>query len=240
MAAIAKSENKVISKNNIKRLLKDVAQIIKNPLTEQGIYYVHDEFNMYKGYAMIIGPDDTPYEGGYYFFEFNYTNDYPFSPPKVVYNTNDGTTRFNPNLYRNGKVCVSILNTWRGEQWTSCQNISSILLTLVTLLNDNPLTNEPGFKPTHKSCIPYNRIIEYKNYTMAILRFLNKDNIPYGFKGFHPIILKHFNENKTKILDKITQIIKSGDRDEIQDYVSVYNMRQKYNYAKLKKDFENA
>ena len=52
--------NVVISKNNIKRLLKDVAEVIKNPLNKEGIYYVHDESDMFKGYAMIIGPEGTP------------------------------------------------------------------------------------------------------------------------------------------------------------------------------------
>ena len=59
-----------ITKESISRLLTDVKQIIKNPLSENGIYYVHDDTDMLKGYALIIGPDDTPYFGGYYFFEF--------------------------------------------------------------------------------------------------------------------------------------------------------------------------
>ena len=59
-----------ISKETINRLLKDVKQIIKNPLTENGIYYIHDDTDMLKGYAMIVGPSDTPYFGGFYFFEF--------------------------------------------------------------------------------------------------------------------------------------------------------------------------
>lgn len=40
---------------------------MKNPLTEQGIHYIHDEGNMFKGTAMIIGPSDTPYADGFYF-----------------------------------------------------------------------------------------------------------------------------------------------------------------------------
>ena len=87
-----------ISKETISRLLKDVKQIIKNPLTDNGIYYIHDDTNMMKGYALIIGPEDTPYFGGYYFFMFDFPTDYPFSPPTVTYMTNDGVTRFNPNL----------------------------------------------------------------------------------------------------------------------------------------------
>ena len=112
---------------------------------------------------MIIGPKDTPYENGYYLFHFKYPKNYPYSPPKVTYHTNNGVTRFNPNLYRNGKVCISILNTWKGEQWTSCQNIRSVLLTLVTLLNENPLTNEPGYSPGHRLCLPYKHIYEFSH-----------------------------------------------------------------------------
>jgi ubiquitin-conjugating enzyme E2 Z len=132
------SKTTTLTKATITRLLHDVKNIIKNPLTENGIYYVHDDEDMLKGYALIIGPSDTPYFGGNYFFEINYPTNYPHSPPHVIYCTNGDNIRFNPNLYTNGKVCVSILNTWRGEQWTSCQTISTLLLTLCTLLCKDP------------------------------------------------------------------------------------------------------
>ena len=230
--------NFVISKKNLKRLLKDVAEVIKNPLNNEGIYYVHDETDMFKGYAMIIGPEGTPYEGGYFFFKFKFSNEYPFKPPKVVYCTNDGRTRFNPNLYKSGKVCVSILNTWRGETWTSCQNIRSVLLTLVTLLNDNPLTNEPGFPPTSKYCQPYKRQIEYMNFKIAIMRTMKfeEDSLPSEFLGFKPIITKHFIENKELIGKRISSLVNS-EYDNKEEYVSVYNMRITYNYSKLKNEF---
>lgn len=61
--------SKVITRDTINRLLKDVKQIIKNPLTDDGIYYIHDEADMMKGYAMIVGPEDTPYFGGFYFLK---------------------------------------------------------------------------------------------------------------------------------------------------------------------------
>ena len=124
--------------------------------------------NILKGYALIIGPSETPYFGGNYFFQFNYPTDYPHSPPKVTYCTNDGRIRFNPNLYKEGKVCVSILNTWRGEQWTSCQTISTVLLTLCTLLCKNPLLNEPGVTKGHRDIHNYNEIIEFANLNVAV------------------------------------------------------------------------
>jgi len=57
-----------ISKDTINRLLKDVKEILKKPLTDQGIYYIHDDTDMLKGYALIIDSSETPYFGGIYFF----------------------------------------------------------------------------------------------------------------------------------------------------------------------------
>ena len=70
----ASSEPKVISKETIKRLLSDVKAILKSPLTENGIYYSHDDTDIMKGYAMIVGPEDTPYFGGFYFFKISYSS----------------------------------------------------------------------------------------------------------------------------------------------------------------------
>jgi ubiquitin-conjugating enzyme E2 Z len=139
-----------MSLNNsaIKRIAKDVKYILINEvsLSSENIYYKHDEENVFKGYALIIGQKDTPYGYGYYFFEFDFPDNYPFAPPLVRYLTNDGSMRFNPNLYVSGKVCLSVLNTWSGESWTSCQSINSILFTLSTVLCENPLLNEPGIQ----------------------------------------------------------------------------------------------
>ena len=131
----AKSKN---SSKNLKlttRLLRDVKNIMKNPLTSNGIYYVHSEDDMYKGYAMIIGPSDSPYEDGFYFFKLELHHTYPLNPPKDIYLTQGDFIRFNPNLYTNGKVCVSILNTWSGPEWTTSCTLNSVLLSLQTLLH---------------------------------------------------------------------------------------------------------
>ena len=54
--------------SNEKRILKDVIKITRNPLISNGIFYSHDVDNLYKGYSMIIGPKDTIYKHGFYFF----------------------------------------------------------------------------------------------------------------------------------------------------------------------------
>ena len=192
-----------ISKETINRLLKDVKHIFKNPLTENGIYYIHDDTDMMKGYALIIGPEDTPYFGGNYFFEFTYPMDYPHSPPKVTYWTNGNQIRFNPNLYTCGKVCVSILNTWRGDQWTSCHTISTVLLTLCTLLCKEPLLNEPGVTKHHHDMEPYDEIIQFANLDIAICDIVSKKSgifMPF-FNNFYPFIKENFIKNFDKIME---------------------------------------
>ena len=155
---------------NLKRILLDVKEMIDDPL--EHIHYAHDEQNAMKGYACIRGPPDTPYAYGYYFFEFEFPTNYPFSPPTLKFLNYDGVTRFNPNLYINGKVCLSILNTWDGEKWSACQSIRTILLTLVTLLNEEPLLNEPGISREHPQFAQYHTLIEYKNVEISILKYL--------------------------------------------------------------------
>jgi len=195
--------SKIIAKESIMRLLKDVKQVIQSPLTDNGIYYVHDDTEMLQGYAMIIGPSDTPYFGGFYFFKFKYPSDYPHSPPSVTYCTNGDGIRFNPNLYKCGKVCISLLNTWRGEQWTSCQTISTVLLTLCTLLCKNPLLNEPGVGKSHPDLLKYEKIIEYKNIEIAFMQMFQRKVGVYqeGFEMFYPYVKENFLKNREKILE---------------------------------------
>ena len=190
-------KEKVITRETVNRLSRDVRDLVKHPLYENGIYYAHDEEDILKGSAMIVGPSDTPYMGGFYYFLLDYPTDYPHTPPKVTYCTNGDDIRFNPNLYKDGRVCISLLNTWKGEQWTSCQTISTILLNLCMLLNDNPLLNEPGIDKTSPDCEIYKRIIAYKNVDIAILKMMKRTTPYYSsqFDLFEEYKQKHFWKN---------------------------------------------
>jgi ubiquitin-conjugating enzyme E2 Z len=224
-----------ISKETITRLLRDVKQILKEPLTENGIYYVHDDTDMLKGYALIIGPSDTPYFGGNYFFEFNYPADYPHSPPKVKYWTNGNRIRFNPNLYTCGKVCVSLLNTWRGEQWTSCQTISTVLLTLCTLLCNNPLLNEPGVGKGHADMENYTEIIQYSNLSIAVCDIVNKKDgiyMPF-FENFYPFVKENFLKNYDKLLELAEKKHSDFKMTVVNFKTGFYNMNVNADYSKI-------
>lgn len=221
-----------VSKETIQRLLKDVKQIIKHPLTEQGIYYIHDDTDMMKGYAMIVGPSDTPYFGGFYFFEFTYPADYPHSPPKVKYCTNGNKIRFNPNLYCCGKVCISLLNTWSGDQWTSCQSISTVLLTLCTLLSSDPLLNEPGVNKVHKDMNNYTSIIEFSNLNIAVCDIVAKKKgvyLPF-FDIFYPFIKENFNNNYDKLVEFSEKQLSEKFTETTNLTTGFYNMNVNIDY----------
>lgn len=81
---------------------------------------------------MITGPVGTPYEHGLFVFDVRLPPDYPASPP-VFYYLSQCSGRLNPNLYEDGKVCVSLLGTWAGrgsEVWTSKSNVLQVLVSI--------------------------------------------------------------------------------------------------------------
>jgi len=224
-----------ISKESISRLLKDVKHIIKNPLTENGIYYIHDDTDMLKGYSLIIGSSETPYFGGNYFFEFNYPCDYPHSPPNVRYWTNANKIRFNPNLYVCGKVCVSLLNTWRGDQWTSCQSISTVLLTLCTLLCKDPLLNEPGVTTSNPDMKVYDEIIQYANIDVAVCDIIIKKEsvfMPF-FDNFYPFVKLNFLKNYDNLMEFVEKKNTDFNGENKLLKTSFYGMNVSVDYKKL-------
>jgi len=121
----------------------------------------------------------------------------------VKYWTNGNNIRFNPNLYTCGKVCISLLNTWRGDQWTSCQTITTVLLTLCTLLCKNPLLNEPGVGENHKDINNYNEIITYSNLDIAICDIVQHKKEVYMpfFENFYPFVKENFLKNYDKFVE---------------------------------------
>jgi ubiquitin-conjugating enzyme E2 Z len=235
-----------ISKDAIKRLLKDIGEIIKTPLHDQGIYYKHSETDILEGWALIIGPKDSLYRDGYYFFKFEFPTDYPHAPPVLHYYTNDGITRFHPNFYKSGKVCVDILNTWRGEKWSGCQTISSVLLTLVSIMDNEPILNEPGITKKNLDYFNYHNLVEYRNYSFAIYELLysieyfrkyipikEKEHLDY----FYSVMKAHYILNKDSIMKKLQENKERALHPE-NVHSSLYLFGFKIDYANLVSLFE--
>ena len=216
---------------NTKRLLKDIKDLDTNNMKSHGIHYCINNDDIHNLKVLMIGPEKTPYEYGFYLFDVKIPEDYPFKPPIVKYCTQNHKTRFNPNLYINGKVCLSILNTWAGPQWTSCNNISSVLLSIQSMVFiSNPLHNEPGFE-NDKSLRNknYNILVTYENFNTAIYSILFK--IPTSFDYFIPIINKSFIDNYENIIKKIEQ--NSIYNNKLID-CSIYSMKDTILYDNVK------
>ena len=160
----------------IKRIKKDLENFaLLNP---EGISIVPDEEDMTKLHALIVGPRDTPYEGGFFYFIVQCTSEYPFCPPKVTFMTTDGSTvRFNPNLYKNGKVCLSILGTFVGTDWVPSIGLGSLLISIQSLLSEYPFHNTPTYedKIAYKdSAEAYNKVIRHETMRVAVVKMMEK------------------------------------------------------------------
>jgi len=215
------------NKNAIMRIISDIKSLKDDSLRKEKIYIHWNEDNVFNVKALIIGPDDTPYEGGFYFFDIYFPENYPFVPPKVSFMTKYANIRFNPNLYTCGKVCLSILNTWHGPSWTPANTLSSVLMSLLGLVFiKEPLMNEPGHEEVPKHVLnDYNSIIQFYNFkTLLItLKYIHKD-----FQPFANIVKSYFMENIEKYKKKLNELLQKK-QDDIY-YCPTYNIQAQCNY----------
>ena len=93
--------------------------------------YNNDLFNWQ---ATIIGPDETPYEGGVFSLKIAFPADYPFKPPKITFDTKI----YHPNINASGGICLDILK----DQWSPALNTIKVLLSICSLMAD-PNPNDP-------------------------------------------------------------------------------------------------
>ncbi|KAJ9303833.1 hypothetical protein DTO217A2_6643 [Paecilomyces variotii] len=137
-----------MSDQAILRITREIRQIQQG--TDLSLAVACEDSDIRNVKALIVGPPETPYEFGFFEFSIKFPKDYPANPPHVkAMTTNGGRCRFNPNIYATGKVCLSILGTWRGEsgeQWSSAQGLESILISIQSLMSSNPYENEPGYE----------------------------------------------------------------------------------------------
>jgi len=230
------TKTRELPRTTTQRLMHDIYELRDDNLSSHGIYYRPNEENILKGYALIVGSSGTPYLGGYYFFEFDFPTNFPFAPPIVTYKTNQHAIRFHPNLYTNGRVCLSIINTWMGSQWSACQTISSVLLVLASLLCENPLLNEPCVDHTNIQLQKdYATTVLFSNINIAMCNVIQKTPGLYQpfFNMFDDIVLQkwreHFEDVRAICVARLEEF---GEEDiEVPHYYN--NMKVRLNYRRL-------
>jgi len=133
-----------------KRVMREMAEMESAlPVSQHSsIFVVQDEADLSLLRAMITGPHGSPYSNGLFVFDIHLPPDYPRMPPRVqLLTTGAGRWRPNPNLYANGRVCLSLLGTWSGPSWTPDSTILQVLISIQAMILgvDNPIANEPAY-----------------------------------------------------------------------------------------------
>jgi ubiquitin-protein ligase len=196
---------------------------------DSSIFICIDEDNPMVIRTMITGPVDTPYDSGCFIFDLYISSEYPNKFTDTWF-MNHGGNRLNPNLYDNGKVCLSILGTWSGtksEMWNP--ETSTLLQVLISIqsqiLIETPYFNEPGYADSmgtpsgKKQSDSYNDNI--KLYTMkSTVRDLLIN--PKLYPQFEDAINMHFKLKKDHIL-KTYKIWCDGAPNYLKkEYTQVY------------------
>ena len=100
-----------------------------------------DESNITQWSGVILGPTESPFEGGVFHLSFQFPKDYPYKPPYLKFKTKV----YHPNISPDGDICLDIL---KPSAWSPALTITKVLLSICSLLTDpnpnDPLWGEPA------------------------------------------------------------------------------------------------
>lgn len=113
-----------------RRIQRELEDLRANPLETCSAGLIKDE-DLFTWEATLLGPKDSPYEGGCFSLRLEFPVNYPFRPPKVAF----VTKVFHPNINAQGGICLDILK----DQWSPALSAVKVLLSISSLLTDaNP------------------------------------------------------------------------------------------------------
>ncbi|KIO23686.1 hypothetical protein M407DRAFT_26888 [Tulasnella calospora MUT 4182] len=115
-----------------KRIKKELADIVRDPPTS---FSAGPKTNndLFEWGATISGPSDSPYAGGTFKLDVDFSTEYPFRPPKVQFTTKI----YHPNIDSNGSIGLYMLK----GNWAPGLTLSKVLLSICSLLTDPDLDN---------------------------------------------------------------------------------------------------
>ncbi|KAL7412132.1 ubiquitin-conjugating enzyme [Mrakia frigida] len=122
-------------------LKRQLMELRKKPVDGFSAGLVDDD-NLLEWEVLIIGPPDTLYEGGFLKARLSFPPEFPLLPPTMRFTT----SMWHPNIYPDGKVCISILHAPgedqyghedAGERWMPVHSVESILISVISLLSQD-------------------------------------------------------------------------------------------------------
>ena len=96
------------------RISKELENLKKDPPANCSAGPVGDD--IFHWQATLMGPGESPFEGGVFFLDINFPTDYPYKPPRVTFSTKI----YHPNINSSGGICLDILK----DQWSPAFTIS--------------------------------------------------------------------------------------------------------------------
>ncbi|EQB60631.1 ubiquitin conjugating enzyme e2 [Vairimorpha apis BRL 01] len=173
-----------LSPTAAKRLMKEEQMFKDEPKDEilfiakprqEGTTKTYKTWDVY----FLLKDDNSLYKDKVIEAELVFPGEYPIRPPTLTFITN----MWHPNIYTNGKVCISILEEdtpgpigcgTPEDRWSPVQNIRTVLLSLVILL-DNPNPDSPANVDATK--VFRNNIEEYKNKVVGLIESEHKKSL---------------------------------------------------------------
>ena len=126
---------------SVRRLTKELQEIRKDPPLNISAGPIND--NLFEWEAVLLGPTETPYEGGVFILNIHIPLDYPMKPPNILFKTKI----YHPNINSTGSICLDILKS----NWSPSLTLSKLLLSICSLLND-PNCDDPLVPDIAKEC----------------------------------------------------------------------------------------
>ncbi|EXC16958.1 Ubiquitin-conjugating enzyme E2 5A [Morus notabilis] len=117
-----------------KRIRKELQMRSEDPITNCSYGVVGNGDDIFHLQGAVMGPSDTPFEGGVFFLSIELPYDYPFKPPKIIFQTKV----LHPNIDADGTIHIDIL----GNIWSPACTIEKMLLSLCSFLDD-PNAEDP-------------------------------------------------------------------------------------------------
>lgn len=210
------------------RLASEVKEACKNPNIHVDI--VNENLTHLK--ALVIGPDDTPFQGGFFIFDIYPRENFPMDPHVVYHQTTQ--SRIHPNLYAapNGKVCLSILGTWGQYEWSPLYSLQAVLVTIQGLIDNNPITNEPGHEKTKESSK------DAKDYALATRMIKLRDCVieSMGRKDISDEMKDKMNKYFVKNQDKYVEEVLALPSEEVAYFHGGIKVKKNVLLAKFMKE----